>query len=219
MLRNAVLVLALSSLTLPVSAQIVQVTEPAQLNASTTANFVDPVGAVYVFGQVVPNTAGDQITFRAGGESLRRVNQGNGFEGTFASGTPLLFAPSVFGPGGSVVTEGGPITFTFPVPVISFGVLAQTEGVGLEQYTLSAFSGTDLLATIAVGIDSTVNPSNPAFLGFQTTDVGLAVDRIVLSTNLGNSFVIAAPSFTVVPSPATAGLLVLAGAVAARRRR
>lgn len=219
MFRNLVTALTLATLALPASASLVQVTDPGQLNATTTANFTDPVGAVYVFGQPVPNTAGDQIAFRAGGESLRRVDQGNGFSGTFPITTPLLFAPSVFGPGGVPVTEGGPITFTFAVPVTTFGVLAQTELTGLEQYTLTAFSGTTELATFTVDLDSTVNATDPAFLGFRLVGSGPAVDRVVLSTSLGNSFAIAAPSFTLIPSPATLGVLMLAATPFARRRR
>ena len=124
-----------------------------------------------------------------------------------ADGTPFF--------DGFVTTDPGEtITFTFDAPVTSFGgtFTGPSSGAGVGLFV----DGTRVLSSLDF-----VTGSANSFLGFtsDTPFTSLTLDRSGDTATFGEIFGLDNVFFGVVPEPATAGLLGVAGLALLRRRR
>ncbi len=239
--RNVLALLTLVFLGLatatPTRADVIQLFSPAELGGGTTTDYPNLAAGVtgtFFNSPIVVSGGGLTVTFTAAGGQLARRDQGVGFLGSFAPGTELIVTDRTTGAG------SGPLTISFSIPVIAFGVSAQntyTEADETSLFTFSMFDGASLLGTFS--------RSGPDFIGFTQTAplflgaraiLGQQITRVVISgqssitdsdgdgipdTSAQNNFAVGPVTSQPIPEPATMILLGtgLAGVAAARRRR
>lgn len=226
------LVLVLAAAT-PARADVVQLFSPGELTpplVTTDYPNIPPgfVGSILTPPLVVFAGAGT-VTFNTGvpaaaGGRLLRFNQGVGFFGDFAAGTELLVTEGLVG------VPSGPLTISFSIPILEFGLSAQNsffESGETSTFTFSLFNGATLLGTFS---RSGLDDSGLFFLGARAI-LGQSITHITISgastiddPEAQNNFAIGPVQFQPVPEPATmlllgAGLAGLAGARWRKRRQ
>jgi hypothetical protein len=229
--RYALALLTLAVLGLaaaPARADVVQLTSPAQLGPgllTTDYPNVTPGFAGTLFpSPLTVATGGVNVVFTtalSGAGRLLRVNQGVGFFGDFAPGTEVLVTENGSG------VPSGPLTITFSIPILEFGLSAQNtffESGQTSTFTFSLFDGTAQLGTFVVsGLDNagTFFLGARAILGQQITRITISGASSINDPEAQNNFGIGPVSFRPIPEPATLVLLGtgLAGAAFARPRK
>lgn len=212
--RNLVLTLltlAASAFLLPTStrADIIQLSGPADLSPSAiVAPYPDAPGTRVDSPYAL--AAGDVLlTFtRSNGGFFERVDQGDGWQGTFAPGTRLLWdrrQPELDGE----PFVGSPVEIFFSKPVSEVGFFFQHNiYYGDQSFSFSLYNLDDPLGTLTVnGIDT------PLFFGARATDGDLITSIFIQGSSsfgFGTDFVLGEVSFVTpeqVPEPATMLLL------------
>jgi hypothetical protein len=103
---------------------------PPGMTGNPPESLTATVGVVSFGGQTGNNVPSGGI--------LIRLDQGNGWAGDFAPGTPLLYTPYTTGGAGGVGGGGG-ISVSFSTPVQGAGVQIQSDFYGGFQIFVSAF--------------------------------------------------------------------------------
>jgi hypothetical protein len=138
---------------------------------------------------------GNTVTLTDASGTFQRRNQGNGWSGNFAPGTPLLFT---FG--------SGPTTFDFSTNISGFGFDIANNIAGASTATLDVYGpGNVLIDSIQFNINAYNDPSGPTFIGVLSNIN--EITRIVLSTPNNNYAIDQADIAVIVPEPGTLALL------------
>jgi hypothetical protein len=206
-LLSSALLLALLCFSGLAHAAIVLITDPAQLRANDQLGWTSlgPPGTVISSPFQLQTDHGIAVTVKTGGTppSFKRLDQGNGFSGDFAPGTPLLATNSL-----------GPLTIDFPTPV--YGVGAFVEHATLDTFTqyIRANAGKNVLAEFTV--DETNNHLGNGTAGFigvlsdQADITEISFDSFRGGNTVSSAVFILAPQPAPVPLPAPLLMISLA---------
>lgn len=197
-----VLCVALVGISEQADGAAVLVTDPAQLQATDQLNWaaLGPSGTVVPSPFPATTVRGLGVTVSTGGDhpSFKRLDQGNGFSGDFAPGTPLLATNSL-----------GPVHITFPQPVLGVGTFLEHATLGTFQQYVRALSGKTVVAEFVV--DETNNHLGNGTAGFigvlsdQTNITDVYFDSFEGGNTVSSGPLIAVP----LPSGLYVGVLVL----------
>jgi hypothetical protein len=150
-----------------------------------------------------PFTSGGGLTgivSSAGGQFMR-LDQGNGWGGNFAAGTPLLWDAGV----------GPDITLTFTAGVFAVGAQIQADFFG--PFTAQVFGGGVLLGTFTENGNSTNGSDNSAiFIGLQSTSADITSIQFTLTnaTSSPNDFAIGPVQLlSAIPELSTWGMMIV----------
>ena len=221
--------LNLAASSLPVQADVIQLFSPDQLgNNVTTVSHTSTTDILSSPHVVI--TADNALTFVLAVGDWRRLDEGVNVVSDFAPGTHLLYTNNNNGQDltgqGSIGGGGsGPAEIVFAEGVRAVGFKAQSQVLGLETLTFSAYNDLTLLGTFSVTrvIGQQQNDS-ASFLGVRATGTDV-ITKIVLSSNVlaptgphANDFFFGPISY--VPEPSLVALLSLAAlGFGVKRRR
>jgi hypothetical protein len=216
-----VLGLILGAASLPAHADVIQLASPKQLGSSAiTVPFtssIDLLDSPYVVA-----TPDNTLTFELAVGQWRRLDEGVNIISDFLPGTGLLYTNAnngldlklqdTVGGGGR-----GPADIVFAEGVRAVGFNAQTQVLGFETLTFSAFDDLTLLGTFSVSRENGQNQDDSAsFLGIRATGAHL-ITRIALSSVViqggiahEDDFFFGPISYRSVPEPSAIGLLCFA---------
>jgi hypothetical protein len=172
---------------------VVLITDPVKLHATDQVNWstLGPTGTIIPAPFQFTTAHGMRLTVATGGSgpSFKRLDQGNGFSGDFAPGTPLLATNSL-----------GSLDIKFPTRVHGAGAFVEHATLGsFTQYVL-ALSGTTVVAEFTV--DETNDHLGNGTAGF----IGVLSDQDNITEVFFDSFrggnTVSAGPLIAVPLPA-----------------
>jgi hypothetical protein len=191
-------------------ASVILVTSPAALGANDSIDWgqLGPSFTSLTSPQSVVSGGGLNATVSSSGGVFERRDQGNGWNGNFAFGTPLLWT----------TTTGGPdITVTFATPVSGAGAQIQADFFG--DFTAQIILNGGALGTFTENGTSNGNNDNSAiFIGALSSiaDITTIEFSLTSAVNNPNDFAIGTLALNTtggaVPEPSS---LVLLGTVLA----
>jgi len=163
------------------------------------------------------STNGVTGTFSQNVNGLERRDQGNGWNGNFLPGTPLVWT------GGT----NGPVTLLFSQAVSNFSIGVQGNNYGNYTGQLEVYNSSNvLLGTVSVnGVSSSAADGSQAVLSFSGSGIRSVRFGVPVAVDLAQDFAFSAPTFaaaTGVPEPSSAFILMAGLAASAtwiRRRR
>lgn len=132
-------------------------------------------------------TSDNVVTFTLAVGEWRRLDEGVNILSDFLPGTGLLYTNNNNGVDlngqGSVGGGGsGPVEIAFVEGVRALGFQAQTDVLGLETFTFSAYNGSELLGTFTVsGVNGQHEDGSPLFLGVRATGRDV-ITRVIVSS-------------------------------------
>ena len=173
--RNSAMLLAAASglMAMNVSASVIQLTSASQLSSnSTTFTDTDPVGTVYSSNSVSFSRPSNQITFSRGAGGMFEEDAAGASYGSsgFANGTALVSAGGFQGAGAS-----DPVTISFAVPVIQFGVNVEEFNAGNYYVQYTAYDGATSLGTFQAAAAN--DPNTLSFEGLTAS--GTVITKVV----------------------------------------
>ena len=132
-------------------------------------------------------TSDNVATFTLAAGDWRRLDEGVNAVSDFVQGTGLLYTNNnngfdLTGQGDIGGGGSGPVEITFAEGVRAVGLQAQTDVLGAETFTFSAYNGSELLGTFTVSrTNGQREDGSPSFLGVRATG-GDVITRIVISS-------------------------------------
>lgn len=170
----------------PLHAAVLQLDSPNQLGGHPETIFHDVPVDLLASPYVVP-TFDNVVTFTLATGQWRRLDEGVNVLSDFLPGTGLLYTNNNNGFGlngqGNVGGGGsGPVEIAFLEGVRAVGLQAETEVLGLETFTISAYNGSELLGTFTVtGVNGQDEDGSALFLGVRATGRDV-ITRVVISS-------------------------------------
>jgi len=219
--RCVVVALSLVASSVPVHGGVIQLVSPGQLGGNTITVPFSSADDLLPSPYTLP-TLDNTLSFLLAVGEWRQLDEGVNVLSDFAPGTRLLYTNNNNGVDlngqGSIGGGGsGPADIVFAEGVRAVGFRAQTQVLGFETLTFSAFSDLSLLGTFSVSrVNGQDENDSASFLGVRATGTDL-ITRIVLSgvvTQSGvphvNDFFFGPVSYSPVPEPPIVVLLGLA---------
>ena len=214
------------------SAGLIQLGSPAHLPGPVATVSFGSLTGNFVSNPYVVVAGGQELTFSLNIGLWRRLDEGVNVVSDFVPGTNLLYTDNNNGcglhgcSGGSIGGGGsGPVDILFSSGVVAVGLQAETQVLGDETFTMSAYNALMHLGTFDIsGTAAQRQDGSALFLGAAATD-GDVITRVhITSMVVQNNFVVRDDFFfgpltfpTPVPEPGSGTLSLVAfmiGAIA-----